>query len=80
MIKLLFALGCVCFGGGVLGLNFITSAAMVRDIYLDGTYMPVMEVITRTAAYPFFALDVILILLGIIIMIVVIVLTIVRKK
>ena len=57
--------GCTLVFSGVIGLNLLLSGAMVRDVYLNGTFMPTIELIERTETIWCFKVDLILIALGV---------------
>lgn len=64
MVICLFIVGCICFSCGVIGINTLTAASMIRDLYLNGTYMKAIDVMERTGAIILLKIDVVLVLIG----------------
>lgn len=79
MILFCFIIGCVLFGCGVMGVNSLVAAAMTRDLYLNGYYMPVIETIRRTGSMTFLKIDVILIASGVLFVLLAIIMKGVKK-
>lgn len=69
--------GCTLLFSGIIGLNLLLSGAMVRDVYLNGSFMPTLELIERTKSI--WALKVDLILVGLSILLIVISLWLAKK-
>ena len=64
MVICLFIVGCICFLCGVIGINTLTAAFMIRDLYLNGTYMKAIDVMERTGTIMLLKIDVVLVLIG----------------